>query len=84
MIAGRFFVTPHAVRRFIERIDPRLTYEQALAELVGCSERVRRVKELSPGVWLYREGRPRRLRFIVAINGHGAPQLLTVLRGRGQ
>ncbi len=32
--AGRFFITPKAVRRFIERFAPELTYEPALAELI--------------------------------------------------
>jgi len=81
MITGRWFITPHAVRRYVERVDPLANYEQALAELVRCSERARRVKEIEPGVWLYREGRPRRLRFRVAENGNGAPQLMTVLAG---
>ena len=87
MIAGKWFITPHAVRRYIERVDRSASYEQALAELVRCSERARRVKEIARGVWLYREGKPRRLRFRVAVapvtaDGRpGKPQLLTVMRG---
>lgn len=37
MIAGRWFITPHAVRRFIERYCPTLTYEQALGHLVEAA-----------------------------------------------
>jgi len=81
VIAGRWFVTPHAVRRYVERVDPQLTYELALAALIRESETARRVKELEPGVWLYRGRRPRRLRFRVAENDRGAPQILTVLKG---
>ena len=81
MIDGKWFITPHAVARYRERIDRSLSYEQARDELVRCSERARRVKEITPGVWLYRGGKPRRLRFRVAENGNGAPQLLTVLAG---
>ena len=33
-VAGRFFVTPHAVERFRERIDPRLDYDAALAAVI--------------------------------------------------
>lgn len=80
-MAGRWFITPHAVRRYIERIAPRLTYEQALAELVRYSDTARRVKEISPGVALYRSGRPHRLRFRVSETGPGLPQLLTVMGG---
>lgn len=34
MIAGALFITPHAVRQFIARIAPRLTYEQALGAII--------------------------------------------------
>ena len=87
MTAGRWFITPHAVRRYIDRVDRYATYEQALAELVRCSERARCVKEISPGIWLYREGKPRRLRFRVAAakplpdGSPGMPQLLTLMGG---
>jgi hypothetical protein len=81
-MVGNWFVTPHAVRRYIERVDGSLSYEQALAELVCWSQKARRVKELRPGVWLYRGGKPKRLRFRVAENDNGAPQLLTVMGGK--
>lgn len=79
MISGRWFITPHAVRRYIDRIDRRASYDQALRALVKHSESAHRVKEISPGVWLYRSGRPLRIRFRVAEFGPGAPQLLTVM-----
>jgi hypothetical protein len=83
VIAGRWFITPHAVRRYIERVDRRAGYEQALAELVRFSEVARPVKEISPGVWLFRSGKPLRLRFRVATDQRDgeAPQLLTVMAG---
>lgn len=81
MTAGKWFITPHAVKRYIERVDRRATYEQALADLVRFSEVARSIKELSPGVWLYRGGRPLRLRFTVAMGGPGLPQLVTVKTG---
>jgi hypothetical protein len=87
MTAGRWFITPHAVRRYIERVDRRATYEQALAELVRFSEVAHPVKEIDPGVWLYRSGKPKRLRFKVAVaprradGSPGLPQLLTVQAG---
>lgn len=43
MIAGKYFITPHAVKRFIERIVPEFDYNQALAEIIKsiqqCSEK---------------------------------------------
>lgn len=80
---GQWFITPHAVRRYIERVRPGLTYEQALEELVAASLRARRLHETAPGVVLYRDGRPLRTRFRVVENGAGLPQLVTVLRGWG-
>lgn len=31
---GRFFITPYAVKRYVERVRPGLTYSQALSELI--------------------------------------------------
>jgi hypothetical protein len=87
MTAGKWFITPHAVRRYIERVDRSATYERALAELVRFSEVARPIKEIAPGVWLYRGGKPLRLRFRVAVDPRrsdgspGKPQLLTVMAG---
>lgn len=76
---GRWFVTPHAVERYRERIDPRASYDVALARLIAESLVSRPVKELEPGLWLYRGSRPRRLRYRVSTAGDGLPQLVTVL-----
>lgn len=79
MIDGPWFITPHAVKRYIERVRPHLSYERALADLVAESKRAHAVKEIEPGLWLWRGGKPRRLRFRVSTLGDGAPQLVTVL-----
>lgn len=76
---GAWFITPHAVRRYIERIRPVLGYDKALDELVAISERAHAVKEIEPGLWLYRGPSPRRLRLRVSMRGPGQPQLVTVL-----
>lgn len=87
MIAGRWFITPHAVRRYIERVRPGLDYEQALAEITEHSLTARRVKEIAPGIDLWRGAKPLRLRFRVAADqrrpdgSFGKPQLLTVMGG---
>lgn len=39
MIAGRWFISPHAVRRYIARVHPGISYERGLQELVEASER---------------------------------------------
>ena len=76
---GPFFVTPHAVRRYIERVRPGLTYEQALGELVAMARGAHLVKELASGLELWRGPPPRRLRFRVSPGCGGLPQLVTVL-----
>lgn len=76
--AGRWFITPHAVRRYIERVH-RCTYETALTRLIAASESAHPVREEEPGIWLYRTGRPLRLRLRVSTRGAGLPQLVTVL-----
>jgi hypothetical protein len=88
MTNGKWFITPHAVHRYMERIDRRATHEQALAELIRYSEVARPIKEIAPGVMLFRSGRPLRLRFRVAVDSRspyfvegGMPQLITVVTG---
>lgn len=76
---GAWHVTEHAVQRYIERVDPRASYEVARARLVAEAEVARPVKEIEPGLWLYRGSKPRRLRYRVSTRGDGAPQLVTVL-----
>lgn len=85
MIAGRWFITRHAVDRYRERIRPGLSYEQALAELIRLSEQSHFVKALDGGIEFWRTGRPHRLRFRVSTRSSargGKPQLLTVLAGK--
>jgi hypothetical protein len=87
MIVGKWFITPHAVRRYIERVDHRATYDQALAELVRFSKVARPSKEIKPGIWLYRGGKPLRPRFMFSVSPRradgspGLPQLITVKAG---
>lgn len=78
---GNWFITPHAVERYIQRIRPGITYDQALEDLIAYSGTARRVKEWKLGVDLYRSGRPLRLRLMVGKREDGAPQLLTVYAG---
>ena len=82
MVTGNWFITPHAVRRYIERVERNATYEQALSTLIDWSLRARKKKEIKPGVWLYRGPRPLRLRLRVSHIGPGLPQLVTVLKSK--
>lgn len=77
--SGRWFVTPHAVQRYRERIDRRATYDEALSALIAMSEGAHAVREIEPGLWLWRGPKPRRLRLRVSTVGPGLPQLVTVI-----
>jgi 3'-phosphoadenosine 5'-phosphosulfate sulfotransferase (PAPS reductase)/FAD synthetase len=79
MIAGRWFITPHAVRQYIARARPGLLYEEARDELIAASERAHFVRHERDECDLYRLGKPLRLRLIVSRRGTGLPQLVTVL-----
>lgn len=83
MITGPWFITPHAVRRYIERVEPGATYEQALARLVEWS-RVARPNKWIGNILQFRGPRPLRCRLRVAFGNAGAPQLLTVLKGHDE
>jgi len=91
---GRFFVTPHAVHRYIERIRPGLGYEEARAELIALAAEARLVRPyLTPGLppaELWRgprvgpasaKDRRSRLRFVVTpgTRAGGLPAIVTVL-----
>lgn len=77
-IPGKWFVTPHAVRRYQSRVGE-TSYEHALAALIRLSYSAHRVRPLRDGCALYRSGRPLRLRFVVSEKTTGGlPQLLTV------
>lgn len=78
---GNIFVTPHAVRRYSERVKES-DYEAALAALIDQFRRAHFVKTRPSGVEVWRGPKPLRLRMIVG-NGTGrCPALLTILGGR--
>jgi len=83
---GRWFISPHAVRRFMERALRGATYEEALEKLIVASETARLIREdHNPGVDLYRTkaepGGRGRIRLLVSRRLPGAPQLMTVIVG---
>lgn len=81
MIAGRWFITPHAVKRYQRRCGGPPRYEDALSELIKLSDEAHFVKDKDLGIELWRTGKPLRMRMYVSIRGEGLPQLVTVLRG---
>ncbi|MFY9825577.1 MAG: hypothetical protein WAM82_29655 [Thermoanaerobaculia bacterium] len=84
-VSGSWFITPHAVEKYIQRFAPRFTYEEALGALIRESTHARRVKVLPTGLVLYRGPKPRRLRFFLQENveAPALPVLVTVL-GRSE
>lgn len=75
---GCWFITPHAVARYRERVRPNCSYEDALEDLIHESEHAHLIGYSGP-LQQWRGARPRRLRFRVATGGDGKPQLVTVL-----
>lgn len=82
MIAGRYFVTPHAVKRFRQRIIRGMTYEQALGAIINGLERTRsEPRRLHDGTgWMIRCRRPYNFRAVVKPTDEGAPAVVTILR----
>ena len=83
---GRWFISPHAVRRFISRAYNGATFEEALEKLIELSETARLIRENhTPGVDLYRTpslpGGRGRIRLLVSRRLPGAPQLITIIVG---
>jgi hypothetical protein len=79
MIAGRWFITPHAVRRYQQRVE-RVPYHVALARLIDWSQDASKVRDLDDERELWRGPKPQRRRLVVGRSRAGAPQLLTVWR----
>jgi hypothetical protein len=49
MITGDFFITPHAVRQFQNRIAPWMNYEQALGAIIRELRDVKEFRSTFPG-----------------------------------
>lgn len=81
--AGRWFVTPHAVERYVERIEPGLTYDEALGRLVALSERAHFVREKVTvdfgRVEIWRGPKPTRIRCYVVPGGEGEMDVLVTV-----
>ena len=90
--AGRWFVGPHAVRRFLKRVPAARgwSYERALAAIISDTDAAHFVKALDTSAQLWRGPKPWRLRYIVTSAGSAGalPVLVTVQaacdRGNGR
>jgi hypothetical protein len=83
MLTGDFFITPHAVRQFQNRLAPHLSYEQALGVII---RELREAGEWHPtengkanyvrtsGEWRFRA-------VIAEGEGDAKPAVITILRG---
>jgi hypothetical protein len=88
VIAGRYFVTPHAVERFRERIAPHLSYGQALGAIIrGLEETTSEPRPAHSGKGYYvRVRRPYAFRALIVPGDGPFPAVATVIRsgaGRG-
>lgn len=91
MIAGRWFVGPHALQRYVE-ITRRVTEARArailaeeterariLAEVIDDTEHAHHVRPERDGAALWRGPKPHRLRYIVGLGEGAHPAVITVL-----
>lgn len=83
---GRFFVTPHAVRRYRERFRPSVSFEQARTELTQLTTLAKLVRTDADGCEMWRgpklgKLKVSRIRFLVSRKSEGElPVVITVLR----
>ena len=85
MITGDFFITPHAVRQFQNRIAPWMSYEQALGAII---RELRDVKEfrstLNGKAYYVRTSGKWHFRAVIQ-KGDILPAVITILRsGKGR
>ena len=84
MIDGPFFITPHAIERYQQRVDVSCNPKEAFEALLRISRAARFAKELPPrnGVKCeqWRGPRPDRIRLIVVQDARG-PAIVSVKKG---
>jgi hypothetical protein len=78
-VAGKFWVTPHAVHRYIERVHRGIDYDRALSEIVDASETAHYVKDYNGGQYWRCSRSFGRLRLLVNDCFDGLPQIVTIL-----
>ncbi len=87
-LVGNWYITPHAIRAYIDKVDRNATWDEAKEVLQKWSMTATYVKEEYPGISLYRSPKHKtfggkwRWRLIVSRRKPGLPQLTTVLGGK--
>lgn len=78
--SGSVFVTPHAVKRYTERVEE-CEYSHAMREILADIEMSTSVSRRSDGVVVVTGRRPRRVRYVIAppLPGHTLPAVVTVV-----
>jgi hypothetical protein len=77
---GRFFITPHAIARYVERVHRGISYERALGEIIQIAAKAHYVKDYHGGKQYWRGPKPMRLRLLVSpAAGDELPQVMTIL-----
>lgn len=79
VIAGPWFVTPHAVERYKHWARFEGSDQEALGRIVNEARRAHHVKKLESGTDLWRGPGPQRLRYIVGPGEGELPALITVM-----
>lgn len=81
MIAGEYFITPHAVRQFIKRMAWNMTYKEALAAIIkGLENDIKSIKENHTGAKIIRVDGKWKFRAVVRDNA-----VVTILKsGKGK
>lgn len=77
-VRSRFFATSHAVRQFVRRVRPDLSFVHARDELLRLAEGAHVVRPARNGCVLMRTPAPERLRLIVGPGQGPLPAIVTV------
>jgi hypothetical protein len=78
-IDGPWFITPHALERFVALVGTTGERERDIARVACDAKRAHRVKGTRDGCEIWRGPKPLRLRFIVGPGEGDKPALVTVL-----
>ena len=82
--AGRFFITPSAVRDWQEQIAPGSSYNEAMADIIDWAQDARKMDvAMGPGLAKYRARKPLQCYFVTDENPHysgGLPAIIAVLK----
>lgn len=79
-LLGNWYITTHAVQRYRSLYARHSSFQECKVQLIAFSCTARYIKDLHPGIHLYRTGRPQKIPLIVSTRFPCLPQLVTVLK----